>query len=280
MNYLKKGLSGSLKAIRERKRLFVLLVILQLIFVVLVIGLSIYFQVKIFADAQGIIEPLQNANYGADSIEAGEPFTEDMVNIYNSYTSMKHNIIVFLSLLMGLYLVLNGSIWILTHGLLRNINLKDYKKIFGAWLKFTASILLIMGPFLLVSYYLLISLLKVEAVESFSSAVNILMYVLLAIYYLILASFVFIHKRSWKSFAVTAFNTSIKNIFRSLSVLFVNLAALFASGYLVYFTVNGDESFSLLVLSSILFILSLVVTRIFWIASLKEVAHEKDNPGH
>jgi len=277
MNYLKRGFSKSVKAIEKREGLFVLLVLSQLVFVISLIALSIYFQVKIFEDAQGIIEPLQDANYDANSIEEGKPFTKDMLNIYRSYTSMKHNVIVFLTWLFFLYIVLNGGVWIMTHGLLNNFNLKDHTQILQVWIKHTASVVLILGPFLIISYYLLISMLRMEAAESFSNTANILQYALLALYYFILVAFALTCTRSWKGFPRKVYDLSIKKIFSNFSVLFVNLIILSILGYFVYFTVNNEKTFSLLVLSSILFIIGLVTTRIFWVASLREIQHEKDN---
>ena len=101
------------------------------------------------------------------------------------------------------------------------------------------------------------------------------MYLLFGLYYIILAAFALSYKRSWRKFADVVYETSIKNILRSLSVLLINLALLSILGYFVYYTVIYNESFFLLTLSSILFIIGLVVTRIFWIASLRQI-EERD----
>jgi len=275
--YLKRALKQTLKSIKENKKLFVLLVVLQLIFVVSIIGVSIFFQIKIFDDAKGIIEPLQNANYDANSIEEGTPFTKEMIDIYQNYVSMRHNVIVFVLWLSGLFVFLNGSLWVLTHGLLKNINLKNYQEVLKTWLKFILSILLIMGPFLIVSYYLLISLLRQETAELFSNTANILKYSLLALYYLIIVAFAVIYRNSWKKFAKEFYKLSILNIFKSVSVLAINLAIMLLLGYGVYISVNGEEDFVILIIISLLFIIGLVFTRIFWIASIKEITNETNN---
>ena len=43
---------------------------------------SVNYQVKIFKDLEKIVGPLENANYDAESIKAGEPFME---NVYERW---------------------------------------------------------------------------------------------------------------------------------------------------------------------------------------------------
>ena len=88
MNYLKRGLQHTFSSMQQRKTLFISLLLLQLIFILSSASLGVYYLMQILEDSKGVIEPLENANYNAQQIQKGAPFTEDFRAVYNSYISM------------------------------------------------------------------------------------------------------------------------------------------------------------------------------------------------
>src|SRR3989344_2860765 len=149
MEYVKRGLHNTINSIKKNKLLFLAIFLLQIIFVVSSLWLGSQYLIKILEDTQGIIVPLENANYDSQQIEQGEPLTPDYASIYSSYKSMLKNVFSFLFWMAVLFLLLNGSIWLLSHWMLQEqqqwkIKLKEGARfLVKAW----AAALLLIGPF-------------------------------------------------------------------------------------------------------------------------------------
>lgn len=279
MKYLKKGLQHTFSSISRHKGLFLILILLQAAFFISTLFISVSYEIKILQDAQGIIEPLQTANYDPQSIEEGNLFTQDLASIYNSYNSMISNIKSCAYVLLSLFMVLNGGLWILTFFLLK-------KKIIGKsegrlkqalhmWIKFIVSVVVIMGPFFVITYYLLIYLLRSESFTgSFPQAVNYLLYVIIAFYYFLISALAMINSSSWKSFIKNFWLCSVKKIHLSMLVLAINAVLLSAGCLAIYGAVAYEKSLLLITAASLLFLIIVVITRIFWIASLNGLVNE------
>lgn len=274
MDYLKKGWNTAFNSIKKKKRLFLAIVILQLIFVVSSLGLGSQYLLKILQDTQGIIDPLENANYDSQKIEQGEPFTPDYTSIYNSYRSMLKNVFSFLAWMVLLFLLLNGSIWLLSHWMLQEK--KPWKvKMREGWqflLKAWAAMLFMLAPFKIVSYYILLYFIRIS--ESFSKitvVLKVLLIASLAVYYFLLVALAVAPLLSWKKFVLRWASISVKQ-FQKTALLFVVIMAtlLFPFGAL-YFGTEYSESVLLLLLLGLLSLITLVVSRIFWIASVQEI---------
>lgn len=272
MNHLKKGLINAFRAIKKRKLTFTALILLQIIFIALFIFISLTYQIKVFKNAQGIMEPLQNANYDAESIKEGQPLTNDVMQIYKSYKSMIQNLTEMILWLFLAFILINGSIWILTHQLLERK--KSLRKTAEAGLKFVVSSLVLIVPYAIIGYFLLKTLLKAGvATDSFAWIVRILAYLFLVTYYFLLAAFAFIDVKSWKVFLRRIFFVSIKKIHHTLLVLLINLILILIGLYLVYLSMN-TQTLILMILTVLLFVVVLVLTRIYWVACLKEISRD------
>ncbi len=281
MHYLAGRFQKVIAAVKKHPFLVLLVFVLQ----VALLGISLYtaltYQVKILQDAQGIIEPLQNANYDADSIKAGQAFTGDILGIYNSYQSLITNLLTLALWLIVFFLFLNGIIWLLSHQVMETAALswkERVKAFFRGWLRYAITSIVILGPFFALSYFFLRNLLLQDVgVDSFTMVITVLMYVLLVLYYFLLVAFAFLQPSSWKLFLRKVLTASLKKIHFTLLVLIVNSVVLFASLYGVYYFMNHGEIFSGIMVFSILFLLLLVITRLFWIACLQEITYEKDH---
>lgn len=268
-----KSLQATLRAIRKHKLLFIFIVLLQIIFVVSSSALGGYYLLRILEDTQGIIRPLENANYDSAKIEQGQPFTPDYLSIYNSYQSMLRNVLYFGICLALLFLILNSSMWLLSHWMLQDkkswkIRLQEAKQYF---LKAWVSAIVLLGIFSVGSYFILLYFIRLS--ESFSQIVSILKYLLIflfVIYYFLLAAFAAAAQSSWKKFAASWLTISIKRISKTAVVFLSVTLALFASCAILYLVTEKTESLLLLLLSGILTILMLCVARIFWIACSQE----------
>lgn len=273
MQYLQRGLQQVGKSIREHKLLFIVLILLQIAFIVSVAYITITYQVKILNTVQEIIEPLQNANYDAESIQQGKEFISQIAGIYRAYQSLIQQIVRLAWWWLGLFLIVNGVLWALSHQLLEKCSWKSLGK---QWIKYAAATLLLLGPFLLVIYFLLKSIIRAQIdPEQFGPMLKYLLYSFTAIYYLMLNAFASLNTVSWKGFARHFFTTAVKKIQYTLLVLIINLALLSSAGYLIYYFMEVKYNFPLMMMFSGILIALIVLTRLYWIACLRELTHHK-----
>ena len=277
MNYLKRGLHNTLNSIKKHKVLFLLIILLQIIFVVSSLWLGSLYLLKILENTQGIIGPLENANYDSQKIEQGEAFTPDYAAIYNSYQSMLKNVIIFAAGMAALFLLLNGSIWLLSHWVLqekRSWKLR-FKESLQFLLKAWASIFILFGPFKIISYYVLLHFIRIS--QSFSNVALVLKILLIAslvIYYFLLVALAAAPILSWKQFAKMWVHASVTQ-FRKTVVLFLSIMlALFVSLAALYWAIEYEKSAALLLWLGMACIVMIGVIRIFWIATIQEIEHE------
>ncbi len=268
-------------AVKKHPLLVILVFILQIALLITSMYTALTYQVKIIQDAQAVIEPLQNANYDAESIKAGNTFIPNIVAMYEAYQSLIQNIFMLAIWLAVLFLILNGAIWLISHKILEisTLSWKETIKTFlRGWMRYVLTTLAVMGPFLVLSYLLLRTLLVQEiGMTSFTTILSVLMYLFLVLYYFLLVAFAFLGTTSWKLFLQKVFTVSIKKIHLTLLVVLINGALLFLSLYGVYYFMNNGEVFSFIVMFTLLFMVLMVLTRLFWIACLQEITHEKDH---
>lgn len=278
MEYVKRGLLNTAGSIRKHKLLFVLLVILQVVFVVSSLALGSQYLLKILENAQGIIVPLENANYDSEKIEQGKPLAPDYASIYNSYRSMLKNVFSFLIWMSALFLFLNGSVWLLSHWMLLE---KQHWKIKAKegihfFLKAWASALLLLGPFAIISYYVLIYFVRTSSsFGDLAVVLKSLSAVLFVINYFLLAALAVAGVKPWKKFFLTWIEISIKRLQKTAVVFFFIIVALLLSFGALYGAVEYGKSVTLLLVLGLLCMVIISLTRIFWIATVQEITSEK-----
>lgn len=262
----------TIKLIKKHKKLFLILLLLQTICLVSGVAIGTFYQVKIMENARGIIEPLQNANYDSESIEQGKSFTKEISSIYANYQSMTKNILALLGWLLLLFIILNGRVWLLTQNLFQKRKLTEELQMLG---RFVVSLIVIMGVFFGISYGLLIYLLRLEvSLGVFSIAVISLLSIYMLFYYLLITACALIHY-PWKEFMHKFFVCAIKKIHKSVLVLLINNFLIFLSLLVIFASINYEKSLWFLLLAGILLVVVMVITRIFWVACLQELATQK-----
>ena len=267
MNYLKRGLKNTYQAIKKHKLLFFSLIILQIILIVVTSMVTLEYQIKILDNTKGIMEPIEQGNYDSTSIQEGELFTQDTLKIYQSYRSLTKNLLHYCLWILGIFIIFNGGLWILVHSFFER---KNFHETMHAYLKFFFSTIISIIPFFIIAYYFLKKMVEEISVTNVSQLIQNTSYALIIVYFFLLIAFAFIDVRSWKLFFKKWFKVGIKNIHKSISVLLINLTLILGSGYLIYRYLY-EETFFLMILFSALFVIILVLTKIFWIACLKEI---------
>ncbi len=280
MDYLKRGLRRTVASIKNHKILFGAIILLQLLFLVLFLSAAIYYQVKLMEDASGIIEPLEKANYDAEQIQGGTPFTEDFLGVFNSYNSLVQNFKEFVVTILLLFLFVNGAIWMLSHWLLEEkINWKQKpKKAFRFFVKITVSTAALFGPFLILGYLLAMQFIRTAAsLGEITVVIGAILAFSPVVYYFLLVAFAAAHHKSWKKFARDFFALSILKIKWTAAVFGINVALMLVNVAALYAAVWFGRSAILLFLAGIMLVVSMTMMRIFFIACLQEIGHETDN---
>ena len=300
MNYLTKSLTKTFQSIKEHKFLFIFLTVLEIILLISSIFTIIFYQVQILANLQNIIEPIENANYNETSLQQGQPFTQEISKIYNSYNLLIKNIFYMFSVLFLIFFFLNGLIWIYTHQLLelKKIEPKhsehknlEYKKSEHKTPTFTEKLLnfsqlfskygtiylLLIGPLLIILYFALNSITSFSINPDTFSLIGIIIGItlLISLYFLLVFSS-FINIKSWKEFFKTSLQISIKKIHCILPIILIDCLITLLFLYLIYITIPLEQLFLLPLIFTFILTILFVIFRIYLIAALQELKN-KDN---
>ena len=130
-------------------------------------------------------------------------------------------------------------------------------------------------PFAIVSYYVLIHYIRLS--DSFAAVlfmIKIILLVKVALYYFLLTAFAAATAESWKHFGREVLQRSIFDFPKTFSLFSINAALLLLSFAALYGAIEYTESMLLLALTGLLIIIMIVLTRIYWIATVKEIGKE------
>lgn len=276
----KKTLFG----IKERKLLFGLLVLLQVLLMGIFLYLSITYPAKILTDISGIIGPLENANYNATSIQEGSPFTTEFSTIIQSYRTLTEHLKELALWLLGIMLLVQPGLWLLTLQLLeetahqKEFNLwKRASYYLRAWLKYILALLtLVIAPLLLIAIVLKsLSGIVLQTEESIFVAVKWALMLFLVFQYFLLVALALLNSPTWKvrNFLRVAF----RKIHWNLLVLLINGMVLGGILFAIGRSMSNENLFGVSLILSLIFVLALVLSRIFWCASVRELVKEKQD---
>ena len=272
MNYLQIAAKNTLKAVKENRLKFFILILLQLLFLGALFWSGIMYQVKLFQDIQSISEPLQRANFDEASLQQGQMFTNEMYTIFLSYQSLMKHLWEFAGIIGIIFLILGGAIWVLTNNLLNKDSEKSLgKRILQSWLKYLVSSVVLFLPIALAGYFIFKLLFSLGLSET--ALANLIGGIVIAFiigYYFLLVSFALINTSSWRNFLKEFLKVSIKRIHYTLLLLLVNIIILLIGVILIYFTLS-ETLFPLLLLASILFLLLIIIVRIFFVFGVQEI---------
>lgn len=279
MQIIKTGWKRAVSAIKEHKWLFVILVLLQAVLIVSGGFVLLDYQLKIFADIQAISVPLAQANYNQTSIQQGLPFMENLLPVVRSYQNMIWHFLEMVFWLAGLFVFLNGGIWLLVHWMVKKPGEKlGFLKILNQWLKYLISSLVAGLPLAVLGYLLFkvfFSLGIGPDSEQFRLAFQILPYLAMIEYYFLLVAIALVNIESWQAFARKWFECSVKKIYLTLIVLLINLILILIGLGLIYLAMSYESVSWLLFILTPVFLAGWAFARIFWVSSLQELAEEK-----
>lgn len=271
MHYLPESIVKVWNTIKKRKLLFFLIVLLQTGIISAFFYIILVHQVKMIQYAQGVLEPLQNANFDSESLQAGAPFLNNIAPIYESYRLMVNVFVSFLGWMTFLFFIPNGIIWTASQLLLQpTMSWKESLKTGGKWwLQYAAAALIIIIPFSIITYIIIKTIFFQEAAEQTIILTLRGMGMLAIILYLILIIFLAAcHANSWKTVSSSIIELFKKRSKQIISVFFINYSILAVLLYLGYKTLSSQSLFTATIIISILLLIALPVLRLFWITAL------------
>ena len=274
MNYLLSGMRRAVRVSREHHFLVILLVVLQMALVVGMGYLLLVYPVRILADIQGLIEPLQDAS----AVDATSNLSQDqMQSFYQAYISLKRNILE-LGVWMGIGLLLwSGSTWSIMRIMLEGQQ-TSWKESVRYLMRWGSAVVMFMVPLILGGFYYL----KRQIGQGVSPDVllkqgEVLLVIWFILYYGMMVAFALVGAVSWKEYYRQWFSIAILRIHKTMLVGLINFTLIGAFGYLLYVAVSHDWFFGVTLLLVLSMVLLLVLTRLFWVACLQELIHEKNH---
>ena len=193
---------------------------------------------------------------------------------------MLKKVFSFCAGIAALFLLLNGSIWLLSHWMLQEkkqwkIKIKEGVNFL---LKIWVSTFLLLGTFAIASYYILLHFIRVS--QSFSNIAIVLKSLLIAlfvVYYFFLAALAIAPPSTWKKFAVKWTQIAIIRFRKTAILFFTIIVTLFVSFTALYGAIEYEISVIFLLLLGIICMIILCITRLVWIAGVQEIEHETNH---
>lgn len=276
MDYLKKGLQHTLHSSRLHPLLLLVLMAMQLAYLLLFSVVAVNYQLALLQDAQSIIQPLQQADYDPNSLQEGKPFTTDTLQLYRSYRSLIHHLQSLILWVVGLFLFLNGALWIWSHQLLYPARKPQRVLLARRAVKYFFCAGMLSALLALAGYVLHRTVaLEQTAADPVGKALQWFFVLFLALYYGFLVSAAFIDVMTWKQFGKVVTGVGMAKIHWTMLVAVVNIILLAVPVIGMYYAMDAWQNFPLLVLLGVLFIVLLVFTRLFWISALHELVPQK-----
>lgn len=260
---LKSKAKTTLRKINDNKFLFVLLFTIQILLIITFAFTFLTFHLKILEDARGIIEPVENANFDSEQLQDGQVFLDNPYTIYQSYNAMLKDLTYLLTYLIGIFIIFNGALWMVTHKLVSRTKFS-----LRPFIKFVTTFITGLLPFFLIAYLLLKNvLLSDNPTDEFSKFVKICVFIFGVIYYFLLCFFTNINTKSWKLFVRKSLNLA-SDLKKTIPVLLVNIILIGLAVYLIYYMLANQ--INQIVIGTIILILTIIITRIYWITCLNE----------
>ena len=268
MGGLKKSWGEAVRVVKKHRLLFLLLIFIQLIFIILVAVIGITYQIRIYENIQGIIGPLEKADYDATALGEGYLFMEGMIEevaaITNSYKEMISNIFKMLSWMMACFLFFEGLGWSLAH------HFYSKRGLLRPWGRFILASLSFLLPVGVLSYIVLKSTMGLD-LALFSWTVRIIYLIFLVAAYFMAICFSLLDLPT-KTLFKKMYLVGISGLPWFLVGIALVLSAVLFSLFLIYLSI---QSLFLMILTVLLLVSVLAGSKLYLISLAKEMIKER-----
>ena len=245
-------------------------VLLQFLLLLAVSFIVIFATIDLTSDLEKISAPLNDVDVSALSSGSEENLLRQVGLMYAGYVSLMKHMVTYTLLLLLSFLVLEGSMIVLSgHFVKKKWAKGDWKEFFVQLKRFCERTLLFVLPYVLVFVLLMTQL--VELVESrFFQGIAFLLLLFLFILYHVYVSACYLDVSSWKKY----FRVLRKKVYSSdswyiLGFILVFGLCLLGLGYLFYYVVNMLESYLLFWVLLILLLLFVCYFRWYFVSLVR-----------
>ncbi|MBW2980832.1 hypothetical protein KY360_05440 [Candidatus Woesearchaeota archaeon] len=262
-NLITTSLKQSFKLVKKHKRIVLGLLILQIIFLSLMIGLQMHYQMKAFEVAEVVMEYLDQQDLSdievAKNIVTGSNILgDDPLMIYRNYRKIAGFMVRLSIYSLVVYLVFGSLNWALTDQLIYGKNKKRFLAYIG---KFCLLAMGFLALIFLLAYSSLKGVIGGLILETLTSGNFVYLILGLALLYFMFISFALISRIKFKEILRKALMLGAKKAHIILLVYLINLVIIVLLVRLVHFL--STKSIFLLSLALLLLLFSIVWTRIF-----------------
>jgi hypothetical protein len=262
MNPVKRGWEV-VKSVSRKKKLFSVLIFVQILFIISVSFIGVKYQVKIYDNVLGISETMEKLEHEEIPKEEMEGMVGEMLSVAQHYKEMVMNIFKMVFLILCCFLLFNGFSWSFSNHFIKN----------GCWLKcwgkFVLVSLLFLVPVSLAGYFILKSLIGAE-MELFELGVKIVGWIFLITSYFLVIGFCLLDKKP-KELLKKMFVIGVKKAHWVLLGLLFGLSAILVSFALVYFSFGNVL---LMFLSALVLVVVLVLDKLFLIGVVEGIRQQ------
>ena len=266
-NLILNSLKESFLIIKKSKKKIFLLFVLQIFLVSLISYIGLLFLPGVFESTQEIFVYLDQQNFddttiGLDILQQKNPLGDDPLLVGRNYDNIVYNLKLFVSYSLLVFIMLNGFIWFLTSNLMNKKNL-TVKNFFMYVLKFGFATLI----FSLLIYLFLNSTIKSlinPLAETQTNNFILPLLITLALFYFMYLSVSSLNKLEFRNILKNLFRIGVKkgHIILLTYIMIVLVISVFS--FLLFYSI--EKNLFLLFISMILFISSIIWTRIFFIS--------------
>ncbi len=270
MNYIQTAARETINAILDHKILFATLILIQLLIFTTVGLTTVTYVGKVIEGTQGVLEQANQANVDPQKIQDGQPFLNDLTPIYKSYQMMKDNFQRWLSWLLLITITLCASVWLGSHTLLSEKNNRPWKQKVKSYSRSWLRFVILVTIFATILFFLFTIMIKAAFFEDpdqehLLSRIKIALSIAAILYYFFLIFAAQLTAATEKQFFRRSISAGIFNIHYSLLILVISWTVIYGAVLLVSYVVQNEQSFLLLFLTTLLFTIVVVLSRLFWI---------------
>ena len=269
MNFLLRSALKSWKLIKQRPFFFILIILIQLIFLISFISTGLHYQNLVVKDFQSIAESLQHTEKDIEEFETGKSNLNNLRTIKSKVESVKGNLIDAILSLLSIFIVINGMIWISTHLLINKERFK-WKVLIE---KFVASSIIFSSIFSLLVYLTFQRTFFTDITPaSFENLIQMLTISFFVINYFLLIAFALINTPSWKNYTKQIYFIGINKIHKVLLTIFICGLILSPGILLVYYSTINLKMATYIIPITLLISVLIVISRIFWTKTIQDIS--------
>lgn len=268
-NIIPLSIKESFKVINNHRAIFILLVVLQIVFIASLAFVQLKYQIKIIENSREILDYFQALNLDESAIAQGLESKKDILGddpllIYRKFKLLIRDILFIAIFTAGLILFFNTINWSLTELMFTKLNFKGFLKHLGKLFLLNIFYLLLLG----IVVFLIFQKQYLELINKNGFFLFVALLAVALVLYFMFISFSLANEKLRDIFKKT-FLLGLKKANYILAVYLINLVILLGLALLLFYVQN--KAFILLFFIGVIFFVSFVFCRVFLISGVRRL---------